>query len=197
LRQRRLRPQLKRDPLGRSRQLAQGKLPISAPTSSDRNTRALAYLRIRVGVLFLIFGEYKVFGTGFTLGGGFQSWINRFLADGAYPFMVPVLRGFVLPHGTAIAFLVAYGELAIGIALVLGLLVRSASICGAIYMLALLFSSDYPGPRAAFWQYFGASLSHSVFALCFGVFVVGRSDAVLSLRPLLRRWVGASGLTSA
>src|SRR5438034_10756901 len=33
-----------------------------------------------------------------TLSGGFQGWIKRFLADGAYPFMVPVLRDFVLPR---------------------------------------------------------------------------------------------------
>ena len=59
---------------------------------ADKNAVALAGLRIAVGVLFLIFGEYKVFGWQFTLGGGFQSWINRFVADGAYPFMVPVLR---------------------------------------------------------------------------------------------------------
>jgi len=169
---------------------------VTSPDAADLNTRALAYLRCSVGVFFLIFAQYKVFGTAFTLHGGFQSWINRFLADGAYPFMVPVLRGFVLGHGTAIAFLVAYGELAIGIALVLGLAVRSASVCGVIYMLTLLFSSNYPGSGAALWQYFGASLSHSVFALCFGAFILGRSDAVLSVRPLLRRWTSASGLTS-
>ena len=82
----------------------------------------MAFLRISVGTLFLIFGQYKVFGRQFTLHGGFQFWINKFLEDGAYPFMVPVLRGFVLPHGTSIAFLVAYGELAIGLALLLGVL---------------------------------------------------------------------------
>jgi hypothetical protein len=49
----------------------------------DRNAVVLAALRIAVGPLFLIFGQYKVFGTQFTLGGGFQSWINRFLAEGA------------------------------------------------------------------------------------------------------------------
>lgn len=32
--------------------------------------------------------------------------------------MAPVLQGFVLAHGTPIAFLVAYGEFAIGLALV-------------------------------------------------------------------------------
>src|SRR5262249_13245727 len=98
-----------------------------------------------------------------------------------YPFMVPVLRGFVLPHATAIAFLVAYGELAIGIALVLGTCIRPASAFGALYMLTLLISSNYPGPHAPLWQYFGASLDHSVLALCFTAFLLGRSDAMWSI----------------
>ena len=98
----------------------------------DRNARALAGLRIAVGALFLIFAEYKVFGAEFTRGGGFQFWINRFLAEGAYPFMAPILRDFVLPHARFCAFLVAYGELAIGLALVLGILVRTASAFGLV-----------------------------------------------------------------
>jgi thiosulfate dehydrogenase (quinone) large subunit len=151
----------------------------------DRNTLALAALRIAIGILFLIFGQYKVFGTAFTLGGGFQFWINRFLADGSYPFMVPVLRNFVLPHATPIAFLVAYGELAIGLALTFGLLVRPASICGLVYMLTLLFSSNYTGPGAPFWQYFGASLDHLVPALCFAAFIFGDPEKSLSIRPLM------------
>ena len=153
----------------------------------ERNAVALAGLRIAVGLLFLIFGEYKVFGTQFTLGGVFQSWVQGFVADGAYPFMVPVLRNFVLPHGTTIAFLVAYGELAIGLALVSGVLVRAASACGLIYMLSLLFSSNYPGAHAALWRHFGASLDHSVLALCFAAFVAGDSARVLSLGAYLRR----------
>ncbi len=98
--------------------------------------------------------------------------------------MAPVLRGFVLPHATIIAFLVAYGELAIGLALVLGILVRSASLFGLILMLTMLFSSDYPGAGALFWQYLGASLSHSVFALCFAAFLIGRADSVWSVKAL-------------
>ena len=148
----------------------------------DPNSRALAVLRIGVGIFFLIFGQYKIFGTQFTLHGGFQFWINKFLTDGgAYPFMAPILRNFVLPHATPIAFLVAYGEFAIGLALILGVFVRPASAFGLLFMLTLLFSSDYPGSSAPLWQYFGASLSHSVFALCFLAFLIGRSDAVWSL----------------
>lgn len=148
---------------------------------ADRNAFALAGLRIAVGCLFLIFAQYKVFGTQFTLHGGFQFWINRFLQDGAYPFMVPVLQQIVLGHATTIAFLVAYGELAIGLALVLGIWVRPASVFGLIYMLTLLFSSNYPGARAPLWQYFGASLDHSVLALCFLTFIWARTDEVLSV----------------
>src|SRR5262250_305908 len=160
-------------------------MPIPADPRTA-NARALAFLRISVGFLFLIFAQYKVFGTQFTLHGGFEFWINRFLQDGAYPFMVPVLRDFVLPHALAIAFLAAYGELAIGIALTLGICVRPASACGLLYMLTLLFSSNYPGPSAPFWQFFGASLDHSVLALCFVGFLFGKSDSVWAVRSRKR-----------
>jgi uncharacterized membrane protein YphA (DoxX/SURF4 family) len=161
-----------------------------------RNDTALAGLRIAVGVLFLIFAEYKVFGTAFTLGGGFQGWIHRFVDEGAaYPFMVPMLQGFVLTHGTAIAFLVAYSELAIGIALTLGILTRVASVGGLVYMLTLLVSSNYPGPHAPAWEYFGASLDHLVLALCFATFIASDPDRVLSVRA--RRTASTGGETSA
>ncbi|HXU18148.1 MAG TPA: DoxX family protein [Terriglobales bacterium] len=160
---------------------------MSDTIAQDRNTIVLAGLRIAVGCLFLIFAEYKVFGTQFTRGGGFEWWINRFLRDGSsYPFMVPVLQRIVLPHATAIAFLVAYGELAIGLSLVLGILVRTASAFGFVYMMSLLFSSNYPGAHALVWQNFGASLDHSVLALCFLSFLSSHSEDALSLKRYLR-----------
>jgi thiosulfate dehydrogenase (quinone) large subunit len=118
------------------------------PLSPDaRNLRALAFLRICVGVFFLVFAQYKILSTQFTLHGGFQFWINKFLTEGgAYPFMAPILRNFVLPHATPIAFLVAYGELAIGLALLLGVFVRPASIAGLIFVLTLLFPPTTPAP---------------------------------------------------
>ena len=154
----------------------------SQTDSQLQNARALAVLRIAVGILFLIFAEYKVFGTQFTLHGGFEYWINLFLQGGAYPFMVPVLRDFVLVHARAIAFLVAYGELAIGIALVLGIWVKRASTFGLLYMMTLLVSSNYPGPEAPLWKYFGASLNHSVLALCFVTFLLGDAGRMWALR---------------
>ena len=157
--------------------------PIHSSKTLDANARALSFLRIAVGVFFLIFGEYKVFGTQFTLHGGFQFWINKWLQEGsAYPFMVPLLKNFVLCHATPIAFLVAYGEFAIGLAVSFGILVRAASAGGLIFVLTLLFSSDYPGANAPLWQYFGASLGHSVFALCFVAFLIAGPNIPYSIR---------------
>lgn len=148
-------------------------------------TRSLALLRCAVGCLFLILSSYKVFGTQFTLHGGFQYWINLFLGSGgAYPFMVPILKGFVLNHATALAFFAAYGELAIGLALVLGMFVRLASGFGVLYMLTLLFSSNYPGAHAPLWQYFGASLNHLVLALCLAAFAITHNSERVSLPTL-------------
>ena len=160
---------------------------LSIASITNRNSIALAGLRIAIGCLFLIFAQYKVFGTQFTLHGGFQWWINEFLRQGAYPMMIPILQRFVLPHATVIAFLVAYGELAIGVALILGVWVRAASVFGLLYMLLLLFSSNYPGSGAPVWQYFGASLDHSILALCFLAFIVGKSNECLSVENRSRK----------
>jgi uncharacterized membrane protein YphA (DoxX/SURF4 family) len=148
---------------------------------TTRNTHALIFLRICVGLLFVIFGQYKVFGTQFTLHGGFEYWINKFIADGAYPFAVPLLKNIVLPHAHVFAFVVAYGELAIGLSLIFGVLTRIASIFGFVYMMSLLFSANYPGSHAAFWMYFGAALEHLVLALCFVAFIIGDPEDRLAL----------------
>jgi len=173
-------------------------VPAPASDAPHRNDRAIAGLRIAVGTLFLVFGEYKVFGREFVFGGGFQGWIKRFLADGSvYPFMAPILQNFVLPHARWISLLVAYGELAIGISLVMGVGARLASACGLIYMLALLFSANYPGPDAVLWQYFGASLEHLVLAFCFAAFLTGAPERVWSVAAAWQRRSASARSTAA
>src|ERR1700744_3939371 len=143
------------------------------PTSKDSNSTAIAFLRIVVGLFFIVLGEYKVFGTEFTLRGGFAHYISDFIRSGAYPFMVPVLRGILAHFATPMAFLVAYGELLIGISLVTGILSRVASFFGFALMMAMWMSGGYPGPHAAFWMYWGALLDWSIFAACFFALLLG------------------------
>lgn len=147
----------------------------------QRNTNAIAVLRILVGAFFLLFGEYKVFGTDFTMGGGFEQWIRSFLIQGSYPWMKPVLQHLVLPHARSCAFITAYGELMIGLGLVFGVLTRAASTSGIVLMVLLWLSDGYPGPHAALWKYFGASLQWSVFIACFAAFIIGDPEARWSL----------------
>jgi thiosulfate dehydrogenase [quinone] large subunit len=157
------------------------------PVSATPNDRAFALLRIGVGVLFLIFAQYKVLGPEFV-NTNFSMWIHRFLdGGGTYPFMVPVLQNFVLPHARPLAVLVAVGESAIGLSLTLGLWSRVGSGFGLVYMLALLFSANYPGATAPGWEYFGASLEHLVLAMCFTAFVIGDPDRVLSIATAWRQ----------
>ena len=157
------------------------------PPLPDRNATALCFLRIFVGVFFLMFGEYKVFGAEFTLHGGFEASIRGFLAQGsAYPLMAPALERIVLPHARVCAFLTGYGELLIGLGLIFGVLTRAASGLGLLLMALLWLSAGYPGPHAAPWRYFGASLEWSVFAGCFAAFLLGKPEARWSLAPRFR-----------
>ena len=158
------------------------------PTANDY---AIAWLRIAIGLLFLIFAQYKILGNNFIFGGGFEGWIHRFLQGGAYPFMVPVLRDFVLPHSRLFAMAATFGELCLGLSFTFGILIRPASFCGLFYMLALLFSSNYPGQHAPVWEYFGASLNHLVLALCFLSFGMSNAERVWSLPNYLRRKYGS------
>ncbi|MFL6300697.1 MAG: DoxX family protein [Terriglobales bacterium] len=160
--------------------------PIAKHSFEDQNSLVLAGLRIAVGLVFLIFCEFKLVSTRFILHGGFQAFINHFLEDGAYPFMVPVLRGFVLRFGTAFALLTTPGELGIATSLLLGIWTRVASIGAFVFMAALLFAADYPGTGSPLWQYVGLALRHLILAFCFLAFAVGDSERRLTIKSLTK-----------
>ena len=152
-------------------------------SDAAQQSKALAFLRIAIGLLFLIFAEYKLTSTRFIWGGGMASYIRGFLDQGSYPFMRSFLRDLILPHTIFFGAIVSMSELLIAISLLTGVLVRWASVGGLAMMLLLLFSSNYPGPQSPFWQYFGASLDHSILALCFIALIVGRSNQHWAIHP--------------
>ena len=150
----------------------------------DKNAVVLAMLRIAVGFFFVVFGQYKVFGSGFVHS-GFHGYVEGFIRYGAYPFMIPALRWILAHAATAMALAVGYGEFLIGVSLLIGLLSRVASLFGCALMLAMWLSGGYPGPHAAFWMYWGASLNWSAFATCFLVLAAGRPEEVASVRSMI------------
>ncbi len=67
-----------------------------ARQQKDANSVVLAVLHIAVGRFFIFFGQYKIFGSGLVRS-GFRDYVQGFIRDGAYPFMVPALRR-ILAH---------------------------------------------------------------------------------------------------
>ena len=158
--------------------------PLAVQLRRDKNAVVLALLRIAVGFLFVVFGQYKILGSGFVRS-GFRGYVEGFIRDGAYPFMIPILRWILAHAATSMALAVGYGEFLIGISLAIGLFSRVASLFGCALMLAMWLSGGYPGPHAVFWMYWGASLNWSVFAICFAVLAAGRPEEVASVRRVI------------
>jgi thiosulfate dehydrogenase [quinone] large subunit len=118
----------------------------------------ITLLRVYTGVFFLYYGFGKITNPDFAE--GLAGFVNGRL-EGSMAFIRPFLESVVLPNKGLFAFLVAWGELAIGLALIMGLATRWASVAGAIMV-------------AAFWatkgQGFLDAQNHD--AIWFMIFVV-------------------------
>jgi len=89
----------------------------------------ITLLRVYTGVFFLYYGFGKVRNPDFD--NGLAGFVSGRLENSA-GFIKPFLESVVLPNNGVFAFLVAWGELAIGLALILGLATRWASVAGAL-----------------------------------------------------------------
>jgi uncharacterized membrane protein YphA (DoxX/SURF4 family) len=77
----------------------------------------------------------------------------------SWPFWRAFLESTVAPHAAAFAWLIAVGEIAVGIALVLGLWTRAAAVGGALLMLVVLLCQSYPGPKASWEEWITSGLA--------------------------------------
>ncbi len=134
--------------------------------------KTISVMRMATAIFFLLFGQYKVFGTGFAHG-GFQQYLQGFIQSGAVSFFRLFLADLVLPHAVFFGYMVGVVELFIGLSLLLGLWVRPASVLGALYMLSLTLSTWWePGHGVPVWRYFGAELDHLPLLFLFIIFFV-------------------------
>jgi thiosulfate dehydrogenase (quinone) large subunit len=137
--------------------------------------RTIAVVRIATSVFFLLFGQYKLFGSGFAHG-GFQQYLQGFIENGAVSFYQPFLANLILPHAVFFGYVVGAVEMFIGVSLLLGIWVRPASVLGILHMLSLTLATWWePGHGVAIWHYFGAELDHLPLLFLFVIFYV--SDA--------------------
>jgi len=107
----------------------------------------LAIVRILVGYHFVEVGWRKV-SQGYYSGDS----LPRQLADAVHDplgWHQDFILNVVLPHPQLFSFLVAFGELAIGISLMTGCLVRVSSLFGAFHNFNILFAVAIPGGGGA------------------------------------------------
>lgn len=98
----------------------------------------VALLRIATGIMFVRASWGKV-----TSWGGFtpEGFVQRNLEEGnAFGFMVPFLENVVLKMPGVFGILVAWGELLLGLALILGALTRLSAFFGIVMMFSFLWT---------------------------------------------------------
>lgn len=120
-------------------------------------SRTIAVVRILTGILFFLFGEYKVATPDFAHA-GFPQYLQGYVGGSAVSFYRPVLA-LLTPHVVFFGYLVGVVELAIAASMILGLWVRPFAIVGSLFMLNLFLATWWePGHGVAVWRYFGAEL---------------------------------------
>ena len=144
-------------------------------------SKTIAAARIAASVFFLLFGEYKVAGPAFAHG-GFQSYLQDYIANGAVSFYRPVLSGLFLPHAVFFGYVVGAVELLIGISFLFGLWVRPASVLAMLFLLNMLLATWWePGHGVPLWRYFGAELDHIPLLLLCIIFFAADAGRVWGL----------------
>jgi thiosulfate dehydrogenase [quinone] large subunit len=149
-------------------------------------SRTIAVGRMATSVFFLLFGEYKVAGPEFAHG-GFQTYLQDYIANSAVGFYRPVLSGLVLPHAVLFGYVVGIVELAVGISLLIGLWVRPACILGGLFLLNMLLATWWaPGHGVPVWRYFGNELDHLPLLLLLIVFYAADAGRTWGLDGMVR-----------
>ena len=153
--------------------------------SSARKT--IAVTRIATGILFFLFGEYKVAGPAFAHG-DFQKYLAGYIQTEAVSFYRAVLAHIVAPHAVFFGYFVGVLELWIAVAMILGLFVRPSSVIGALFMLNLTLASWWgAGHGVALWRYFGAELDTIPLILLFVIFFATDAGQTWGVDGALRK----------
>ena len=101
----------------------------------------IVVLRVYTGIYFLYYGVGKLRRDNFADSVGNFVISNL---ESCFGFFRPVMESVFLPNKAVFALLVAWGEFALGIALIFGLMTRYAAIAGA-FMVAIFWFAKGQG----------------------------------------------------
>ncbi len=112
----------------------------SRPHGAVRHWPILA-LRVYTGLFFAWNGFGKISRGNFA--DGMEGFLNAQL-DNSFAFYRPFIESVVLPNKAVFAAVVAWGEFAVGLAMIVGLATRYAAAVGAILVLNFWFAKGLP-----------------------------------------------------
>lgn len=133
--------------------------------------RIAALVRIATGAIFVAEAYAKI--TGEFVRGGFARQAGEIAAK-AWPFWGRFLHGFVIPNASSVAWVVALGELAVGLGLLAGLWTRAASAGGVLLVLSFLLGQSYVAGGS--WDRWVTAGLPSKFAVLL-LILIGAADA--------------------
>lgn len=139
----------------------------------------MALARIAVGLMFILFAQYKLLHHDFAFG-GYEKYVRGYVQQSCVSFYKPVLNA-TLRHPVLSGYAVAVAELLVGISMVAGRWVRLFSLIGALFMLNLVFATWNLPPGTPIWRYAGNELEHIPLLLLFVLFWAHNAGQTLGL----------------
>jgi len=139
---------------------------------------ALVLLRVYLGVVFLVAAVPKL-RQDFTP--GLTGFVQQVALQRAHQFYQQFLEQVVLPNAPVFAALVTWGELFVGVTLILGLLTRFSAAVALVLALNYMFAKG-----AWFWTPSSNDAAFVAIALALLIGAAGRTLGVDAF--LARRW---------
>jgi len=155
---------------------------LKSRTRSTIKHWPIVMLRVYTGLFFAWHGLGKIRRENF--GDGMEGFLGA-QAGKSFEFYRPFIENVVLPNKAIFASLVAWGELAVGIAMVVGLATRYAAVAGIILVVNFWFAKG-----AGFWDGSNHDAVWLVIFVVLGMVPAGRiaglDDGLSDRLPFLR-----------
>lgn len=139
---------------------------------------ALVVLRVYLGVVFLVASLPKLQENFIP---GLVGFLERVALERGHPFYREFIQQVVLPNASVFAAMVTWGELLVGVLLILGLFTRLSAVVALVLTVNYMFAKG-----AWFWT---PSSNDAAFAAISVALLIGAAGRTLGLDAFLaQRW---------
>ena len=146
---------------------------------NGNSSYAMVIARVAVGLMFIMFAQYKLIHTDFAHE-GYAKYVTGWVQETSVSFYKPILKE-TLKYPKFIAYAVGISEALIGLSLVLGFQVRPFSVLGGLFMVNLILATWRLPPGTPAWRYLGNQLETIPLLLLFLVFFAHNAGQTMGL----------------